>query len=144
MSLRCHEEEGAQQILVLRNSRIEHRKKPCNKNDAPAEKHGIWRNVHKLNNKDKATFFSLSEVFLAITITILEENSTKENFVVDSGASMHMLSKKDFSSDEMETPQRSRHPTTLVTANGDVRTDEETQVHFHPKFMQSFFFLEGV
>ena len=32
-------------VLMLPNSRREHRKKPCNKNDAPAEKHGIWQNM---------------------------------------------------------------------------------------------------
>ena len=38
--------------------------------------------------------------------------------VVDSGASVHMLSKKDLSSDEMDTLRRSRNPATVVTANG--------------------------
>ena len=28
-------------VLMLQNPRIDHMKKPCNKNDAPAEKHGI-------------------------------------------------------------------------------------------------------
>ena len=50
-------------------------------------------------------------------------------FVIDSGASMHMLSKKDLSSDEMETLRRSRAPTTVVTANGEVQTNEEAQVY---------------
>ena len=50
-------------------------------------------------------------------------------FVVDSGASMHMLSKKDPSSDEMDTLRRSRNPTTVVTANGEVQTNEEAQVY---------------
>ena len=42
-------------------------------------------------------------------------------FVVDSGASMHILSKKDLSSDEIDTLRRSR---TVVTANGEVKTNE--------------------
>ena len=44
---------------------------------------------------------------------------------------MHMLSKKDLSSDEMDTLRRSRNPTTVVTANGEVQTNEEAQVHLH-------------
>ena len=52
-------------------------------------------------------------------------------FVVDSGASMHMLSKKDLSSDAMDTLRRSRNPTTVVTANGEVQTNEEAQVYVH-------------
>ena len=43
-------------------------------------------------------------------------------FVVDSEASMHMLSKKDLSSDELDTLTRSRNPTTVMTANGEVQT----------------------
>ena len=50
-------------------------------------------------------------------------------FVVDSGASMHMLSKKDLSSDEMDLLRRSRNRTTVVTANGEVQTNEEAQVY---------------
>ena len=44
---------------------------------------------------------------------------------------MHMLSKKDLSSDELETLRRSRNPTTVVTANGEVQTNEEAQVYVH-------------
>ena len=40
---------------------------------------------------------------------------------------MHMLCKKDSSSDELESLQKSRNPTTVLTANGEVQTDEEAQ-----------------
>ena len=55
--------------------------------------------------------------------------STKESeerkFVVDSGASMHMVSEKDLDSAELETMRTSRSPTTVMTANGEVQTREE-------------------
>ena len=45
---------------------------------------------------------------------------------------MHMLSKKDSSSDELDTLRRSRNPTTtVVTANWEVPTIEEAQVYVH-------------
>ena len=44
---------------------------------------------------------------------------------------MHMLSKKDCSSDELDTLRRSRNPTTVVTANGEVQTNEVAQVYVH-------------
>ena len=44
--------------------------------------------------------------------------------MVDSGAYMHMLSGKDLSSEELETLRRSRNPTTVATANGEVQTIE--------------------
>ena len=44
---------------------------------------------------------------------------------------MHMLSKKVLSSDEMETLRKSRNPTRVVTANGEVHTNEEAQVYVH-------------
>ena len=44
---------------------------------------------------------------------------------------MHMLSKKDLSSAEMETLRRSRIPTTVVTANKEVQTCEEAQAYVH-------------
>ena len=44
---------------------------------------------------------------------------------------MHMLSKKDWSSNKMETLLRSRNTTTVVTANGEVQTIEDIQVYVH-------------
>ena len=42
---------------------------------------------------------------------------------------MHMVSKKDFHSAELETMRTSRSPTTVMTANGEVQTKEEATVH---------------
>ena len=60
-------------------------KKPCNKNDAPAEKHGIWRkvNVFKLNNKDKTTFYSLSKVWSLLALPkdeITDDGESRNDF----------------------------------------------------------------
>ena len=44
---------------------------------------------------------------------------------------MHMLSKKDLSSAELDTLRESRNPTTVVTANWEVQTNEEAQVYVH-------------
>ena len=48
---------------------------------------------------------------------------------MDSGASMHMISKKVLNSAELETLTTSRSPTTVITANGEVQTNEEATVH---------------
>ena len=39
--------------------------------------------------------------------------------------------KKDLSSEEIETLRSSRNPTVVVTANGEVQTNEEAQVYVH-------------
>ena len=49
--------------------------------------------------------------------------------MVDSGASMHMISRKDLNSAELETVKVSRIPITVVTANGEVQTHEEATVY---------------
>ena len=49
--------------------------------------------------------------------------------MVDSGASMHMVSEKDLNSAELETMRTSRSPTTVMTANGRVRTNQESTVY---------------
>ena len=41
---------------------------------------------------------------------------------------MHMISKKDLNSAELETVTTSRSPTTVITANGEVQTNEEATV----------------
>ena len=49
--------------------------------------------------------------------------------MVDSGASMHMVSRKDLNSAALETVRVSENPTTVVTANGEVPTKEEATVY---------------
>ena len=44
----------------------------------------------------------------------------KREFVVDSRACMHRVSKRDLYSAELETIRTSRSPTTVMTANGEV------------------------
>ena len=53
----------------------------------------------------------------------------EREFVVDSGASMHMISKKDLSNAEMDTFTKSCCPTIVITANGEVQTHEEAIVY---------------
>ena len=42
---------------------------------------------------------------------------------------MHMISKKDLNSAELETVTTSRSPMTVITANGEVQTHEEATVY---------------
>ena len=53
----------------------------------------------------------------------------EREFVVDSGASMHMISKKDLNSAELESVTTSKSSTTVMTANGEVQTHEEATVY---------------
>ena len=55
----------------------------------------------------------------------------EREFVVDSGASMHTMSKRELSSGEMDTVKRSRTPTVELTANGEVQTHQDAQVFLH-------------
>ena len=42
---------------------------------------------------------------------------------------MHMVSKKDLNSAELETMKTSRSRTTVMTANGEVQTKEEATIY---------------
>ena len=42
---------------------------------------------------------------------------------------MHMISKKDLNSAEMDTLTKSYSPTIVMTANGEVKTHEEATVY---------------
>ena len=85
----------------------------------------LTKSVHKFKEHERATFFSPSENrdLPASTLTLVERE-----FVVDSGASMYMISKKDLSDAEMDTLTKSCSPTIVITANGEVRTHEEATV----------------
>ena len=85
-------------------------------------------NFYKLKYTNKATFSSPIEASAmpAPTSKLPEERE----FVVDSGASIQ-LSKKDLSSDELETLRRSRTLKVVVTVSGEVQTNEEAEVYVH-------------
>ena len=86
----------------------------------------LAKSVLNLKDQERATFFSPSENWcLPASTLILEERE----FVVDSGASMHMISKKDLSKAELETLTTSRSPTPVITANGEVQTHEKATVY---------------
>ena len=49
----------------------------------------------------------------------------------DSGASMHMLSRKDLNSAKLETIRVSSNPLSVITVIGEVQTSEEATVYVH-------------
>ena len=88
-----------------------------------------WRlaeSILKLKG-EKAAFFSPSESWCLPAPSNLEPE--EREFVVDSWASMHMISKKDLNSVEMNTLTKSCSPTTVITPNWEVQTHEEATVY---------------
>ena len=74
---------------------------------------------------ERAAFFSPSENRCLPASTLKPE---EREFVVDSGTSMHMISKKDLSNAEMDTLTKSCSLTIVITANGEVQTHEEGSI----------------
>ena len=86
----------------------------------------LAKNVLKLKVHERATFFSPSENKCLPASTLKPE---EREFVVDSGASLHMISKKDLSDAEMDILTKSCSPTIFITANGEVQTHEGATVY---------------
>ena len=86
----------------------------------------LAKSVLKLKEHQRAAFFSPSENMCLPASTLEPE---EREFVVDSEASMHMISKKDLSDAEMNTLTKSCSPTIVITANGEVHTHEEAIVY---------------
>ena len=89
-----------------------------------------WRlakKYQKLKEKNKAAFFSPSENWCLPAPSNLKPE--EREFVVDSGASMHMISKKDLSNAEMDALTKSCSPSIVITANGEDQTHEEATVY---------------
>ena len=61
---------------------------------------------------------------------------------MDSGASMHMVSKRDLHSAELETMRISKTPTTVITANGEVQAREEATFVKQLDFLSKLCFLK--
>ena len=134
---RVHREELSKSVrlmsvvLARRNSGKDHMRRPCNWRDAPTKQHGIWRkSIYKLKNAEKTVFYVLGEE-KGMPAPTTSKRPEEREFVVDSGASMHMMSKKESISEEMDTVKRSRTLTAVLTANVEVHTHEEAQVFAH-------------
>ena len=80
-----------------------------------------------LKKEDEATFYSPSEEWILLAASPI--NPEERVFVEDSGASVHMVSKKDLNKAELETVRISKNPVMVVTANGEVQTKEEATVY---------------
>ena len=85
----------------------------------------LAKSALKLEENNKATFFSPSENRCLPASTL---KPVEREFVVDSEASMHMISKKDLNDAEMDTLTKSCSPTIVITANREVQTHEEATV----------------
>ena len=112
---------------TLQNLRIVHKKRQNGKSKVPGE--AAWKlakSVFKLKEHERAAFFSSPENRCLPASPLKPE---EREFVVDSGASMHMISKKDLSNAEMDTLTKSCSPTIVITANGEVQTHEEATVY---------------
>ena len=86
----------------------------------------LAKSVFKLKEHERAAFLSSPENRCLPASTLKPE---EREFVVDSGTSMHMISKKDLSKAEMDTLTKSCSPTIVITANGEVQTHEEAIVY---------------
>ena len=80
----------------------------------------------KFKEKNKEAFFSPSENRCLPASFLTPED---REFVVDPSALMHMISKEDLNSVEMDSFTKSCSLTIVVTANGDVQTHEEATVY---------------
>ena len=112
---------------TLQNLRIIHKRRQSGNSKVPAKQRGSWPKMcSKLKGNERATFFSfLENRCLLASILKLEERE----FVVDSGASMHMISRNDLSDFEMDTLTKSCSSTIVITANGEVQTHEKAIVY---------------
>ena len=78
-------------------------------------------NVYKirvLQTQSPAMFFSLS----------LTTSERQREYIVDQGASRHMMSKNNLTPEEQETIQKSKGPPVVMTASGMTHTTEEATV----------------
>ena len=92
--------------------------------------HGdAWRlakHIFKAQRKGQSNLFLTYQRWSLPAPSVIK--SEEREIVVDSGASMHMLNRKDLNSAELETVRVSESLTKVVTANGEVHTKEEATV----------------
>ena len=73
--------------------------------------------------ENKDTFFKTTTFIGAIFPTGISHE--ERQFIVDSGASVHLMSKSDLTHEEKETVGKSEESCTIITANGSIIATEE-------------------
>ena len=101
----------------------------------------LAKSVLIFKEQDRATFFSPSENRCLPASTLKPE---EREFVVDSGASMHLISNKDLSDAEMDTLTTSCSPTIVTTANGEVQTHEGATVYVKELYIYSWLWKSSI
>ena len=81
----------------------------------------------QVKGENKATFFSPLENWCLLSTSTIEPE--EREFVVDSGALLHMISKKDLNSGELENRDDIKKSGDVITANGEVQMNEEATVY---------------
>ena len=98
------------------------------KSDAPEARHGTLPK-HIQAQRERQGYIPLARGRVGTSGSVKKKELEEREFVVGSGAGMHMVSKRDFNSAELETMRISKNPTTVMTANGEVRTRKEATVY---------------
>ena len=112
---------------TLQNLRIGLRKRQNGRSDVPAKQRGSWPKMCLNSRSMKEQHSSRLRKNRCLPASTLKPE--EREFVVDCGASMHIISKKDLSDAEMDTLTKSCSPTIVITANGEVQTHEEAAVY---------------
>ena len=81
---------------------------------------GSWQKVFKNSRSMKEQYDSHLRKKRCLPASNLKPE--EREFVVDSGASMHMISNKDLSDGEMDTLTKSCSPAIVIISNGEVQT----------------------
>ena len=86
----------------------------------------LARNIYKLKEKDKATFYSPTDEWIVPAASTIEP----EKRVCSGLWSIYAYGQQgDLNSAELETMRISKNPTMVMTANGEVQTREEATVY---------------
>ena len=114
-------------VRTLWNFGIGIRRRLKNRSDVPAETRGDLPRISESSKKRTKQPSSHLPTNGVPAPSVIKPD--EKEFVVDSGASMHMSSRKDLNSADLETVRVSKSPMTVVQANGEVHRKEEATVY---------------
>ena len=84
---------------------------------------------HIQAQRKRQSYIRLARGRMGCSFQLRQQKSQRKEILRWIPASMHMVSKRDLNSAELETMRMSRSPTTVMTANGEVQTREEAAVY---------------
>ena len=114
---------------TLQNLRVSLGKRQSGKSTGLAKQRGNWQRKENPEIEGETQSYILLTYGKLVPPFVIHNETRGQRVCGKLWASMHMISRKDLNSAELETVRISSYPSSVITANGEVQSHEEATIY---------------